>query len=246
MAATATAAAPIDPYSNILLKRSVLSHLHHDGKSIKSPTRMPFSPFKTLSLGANTLMGEHEHKPRSKPRRRQTINSITKEPFAMHTLDASSLVIRRQLSQKWQATDREPLLPHTDNDGKPPSTPNNDSIENLHPSSPASFKINATAAIADKDCELLTPTKQDRKRKREMDGIVHRVKSAKLTANTKTLMKKMFDESELDARRFQMRSYAIDVLPMRDELRVASSADAMSRPYAVMKYRQDCYGVATF
>ena len=74
---------------------------------------------------------------------------------------------------------------------------------------------------------------------------MRRVKSVKLTVNTKMLMD-LFDEHENDMRRWQIRNPAIEAEPLRNDLDVATSADAIKRCGEVMQSRRASLAFGAF
>ncbi|PIA89675.1 hypothetical protein CB0940_07351 [Cercospora beticola] len=201
-----------------------------------------FTQIKALGDATNRLPKTkgRDAKPKAKPRSRSDslpVCNITQKEFSIATPSAGSIARRR--SEKHVATvttelmeDKHPLL-HAD------------SMEQTPDPSPTVTALTCCVRPTNQHNPYFPPLPQNRKRKRELDGFVKRVKSVKLSVNKKMLME-LFDESQNDLRRFQIRGAAIEVEPLRDELDITSSADAIRRCDLVLQSRSNSVAFRTF
>ncbi|KAI5362665.1 hypothetical protein Slin14017_G063460 [Septoria linicola] len=193
-----------------------------------------FTHIKAFGEAANCLSTDTKSRTRPSIKHRP-LSNITHEEFVITTPSDGVIARRRSMKEATTTTnevdmdEKHPLL-HADYiewtpDPSPSAATFTFSVKPPNQHNPY-FPAEAAA------------TPHSRKRKRELDSIVKRVKSVKLSVNTKMLMD-LFDDYENDMRRFQIRAPALEVEPLRDNLAVATSAEAMQRYGAVIQSRRD-------
>jgi hypothetical protein len=225
-----------------------------------------FTPIKALTDAASGLVTDI--KTRSRPStaqqqdnpRERSCSNLTHDQFSVFSPSVGSIARRR--SNKWAAStttieDKQPLL-HTEATTvpeTPPPLPDADLSSTtaaftfrMKPPPPHHHHHNHHHHHHHHHLNPYFPPPPPppprepsltRKRKRELDDVVRRVKSVKLSVSSKRL-RDLFDEEENDRRRYQLRTPALEASeePLRDGLRVATSAEAMRRSGAVMNARK--------
>jgi hypothetical protein len=147
------------------------------------------------------------------------------------------------------ATDKNPFLPYSnekdehEHDHANFNVNVNDENDNSDASSFTSvFRKGIAAASHDLQPLKRALSQSGRKRKRELDGLVQRVKSVKLSAGTRRLME-LCDDSEQDVRRYALRSPALEATPLQDHHQVSSAAEAVERYLDITEqHRRTSYG----
>ncbi|KAF2216932.1 hypothetical protein CERZMDRAFT_89733 [Cercospora zeae-maydis SCOH1-5] len=176
-------------------------------------------------------------KPNTRPRPRSDslpVCNITQREFSITAPSDGSIARRRSTKNVSSITtevveDKHPLL-HAN------------SIQQTPDSSPAATALTCRIRSTNQHNPYFPAIPQGQKRKRDLDGLVRRVKSVRISVNKKLLI----DESQNDLRRFQVRGAAIEAEPLRDELDITSSADAIRRRDRVLQARCDSMPFRTF
>ncbi|KAM3424621.1 hypothetical protein BST61_g6610 [Cercospora zeina] len=179
-------------------------------------------------------------KPKARPRPRSDslpVCNLTQRDFSITTPSDGAIARRRSTKHVPTNTievveDRHPLL-HAG------------SIEQTPDPSSTGSAFNCCIRTTNQHNPYFPAIPQSRKRKRDLDGLVRRVKSVRLSVNKK-MLQEMFDESQNDMRRFEIRGAALEAEPMRDELEVTSSEDAIRRHDLVLQARRDSMPFRTF
>lgn len=200
-----------------------------------------FTHFKTLSEAVHhRCPSQNNNKSRSRKHQHQPLSNITHQEFTILTPSNGNIARRRSTKSATTTTmmeEKRPLVQADYVDMTPDACP---------PTSAFTF----TMKLPNQHNPYfpLPAPQQKRKRKRELDsvnGLVKRVKSVKVTVNTKMLID-LFDERENDLRRYELRNPALESQPLQNDLGVATSAEAMQRYNAVMQSRQASLAFGTF
>ena len=198
-----------------------------------------FTHFKALTEAANCLPApDIKPRPRTQEARKRPLSNITHEEFTITTPSDGTISRRRSMKcadaiESEETEEKHPLL-HADY------------IETTPDPSPTATAFTFSVKPPNQHNPYFPPARSlKRKRKSELGDIVRRVKSVKLTVNTKMLMD-LFDEHENDMRRWQIRNPAIEAEPLRNDLDVATSADAIRRCGEVMQSRRASLAFGAF
>lgn len=199
-----------------------------------------FTHFKTLSEAVHRRPSQNNQS-RSRKNQDQPLSNITHQEFTILTPSNGNIARRRSTKSATTTTtiheEKCPLVQADYVDLTPDACPHT-----------SAFTFTMKAPNQHNPYFPLPDPQEKRKRKRELDsidGLVKRVKSVKVTVNTKMLID-LFDERENDLRRYQLRNPALESQPLQSDLGVATSAEAMQRYNAVMQSRKASLAFGTF
>jgi hypothetical protein len=203
---------------------------------------------KSTSDTTTTTRFTLSERPKKKP--------FSKKPqgyFELHPPCYGEIAMRRQPPPEEpdhahaHATDKNPFLPysnekHADADHEHDHDNARDDDNSDASSFTSVFRKGMAAASHDLQPLKRALSQSGRKRKRELDGLVQRVKSVKLSAGTRRLME-LCDDSEQDVRRYALRSPALEATPLQDHHQVSSAAEAVERYLDITEqHRRTSYG----